>query len=362
MKRGRQAHTLQIHQQMLSNAKVMVKRRQPTTLFDGQLKSIVILARECYGDAIMLTPLIATLRQTYPEISISIVAFTQIIFDFFSADTNINAVYHAKRNLKRYLFEFFPKKFDVLFNPKNHPSTHFHIQSLIIRAKYKIGHRNTSHEALYNHLIDLGPGAHESTRNLALMGVINNSTQQPSRPYIPQMPVSPEIASFLEALPSESCTGINISAGTPGGHRTFEQWSELVRSFPEERFVIFSAPGDITEKRGLEKPHGNVLPSPSTQNLYEVWQIIKKLKLLVTPDTSLVHIAACSDTPLVALYRHNPADSKEFSPLSTLQEVIVSPTPSVIDIENEVVTAALGRMLASLPVNNVSPTRPLATS
>ena len=303
----------------------------------------------------MLTPLIATLRKTYPEASISIVAFTRIIFDFFNADANITAVYHAKRDLKRYLFEFFPKKFDVLFNPKNHPSTHFHIQSLIIRAKYKVSHRNTRHEALYNHLIDLGPGAHESTRNLALMGAISNSPQQHARPYIPQMPVSNEIATFIEALPTGSYTGINISAGTPGGHRTFDQWAELIRNFPEERFVIFSAPGEIAEKRKLEKPHGNVLPSPSTQNLYEVWQIVKKLKLLITPDTSLVHIAACSDTPLVALYRHNPADSKEFSPLSTLQEVIVSPTPSVIDIENEVVTTALGRMLASLPVSKTPP-------
>jgi len=336
---------------LFSNTKVMGKRRQPTPLFDGELKSVVILARECYGDAIMLTPLIATLRKKYPGISIYIVAFTRIIFDFFSADTNVTAVYHAKRNLKRYLFEFFPHKFDLLFNPKNHLSTHFYLQSLIIRAKYKVGHRNTGHEELYNHLIDLGPGAHESTRNLALMGVIDNAPPQPCQPYIPHMPVSTAIASFLGGLQPASYIGINISAGTPGGHRTLEQWSELIRSFPEERFVIFSAPAEIDEKRELEDPHANVLPSPSTLNLYEVWLIIKKLKFLVTPDTSLVHIAACSNTPLVALYRHNPADSKEFSPLSTLQEVIVSPTPDVVDIENLVVKSALSMMLEKVLVH-----------
>ncbi len=329
----------------------MGRRRQSASLFDGKLRSVVILARECYGDAIMLTPLIAALRKKYPELSIYIIAFTRIIFDFFSADSNVTAVYHAKRDLKRYLFKFFPHKYDLLFNPKNHPSTHFYIQSLIIRAKYKVSHRNTGHETLYNHLIDLGPGVHESTRNLALMGVIDNAPQQPCPPYIPKMPVSTEITSFLETLPPASYIGINISAGTPGGHRTFEQWSELIRSFPEERFVIFSAPGEIVEKRKLEKPYNNVLPSPSTLNLYEVWLIVEKLKFLVTPDTSLVHIAACSDTPLVALYRQNPADSKEFSPLSTQQEVIVSPTPDVIDIENHVVKRGLSRMLERVPVH-----------
>ena len=68
----------------------MGKRRKPATLYHGQPKSIVILARERYGDAIMLTPLIATLRQTYPEVSISIVAFSRIIF-VFSTPTPISA-------------------------------------------------------------------------------------------------------------------------------------------------------------------------------------------------------------------------------------------------------------------------------
>jgi hypothetical protein len=45
------------------------------------------------------------------------------------------------------------------------------------------------------------------------------------------------------------------------------------------------------------------------------------------------------------MYRHNPADSKAFAPLSTLQEVIISPTPDVVDIGNPAVTEALRRML-----------------
>jgi hypothetical protein len=40
-----------------------------------------------------------------------------------------------------------------------------------------------------------------------------------------------------------------------------------------------------------------------------------------------------------------------FAPLSRQQEVIVSPTPDVIDIENSAVTKALSRMLEKLPMN-----------
>jgi ADP-heptose:LPS heptosyltransferase len=319
--------------------------------FRGPLDSVVILARECYGDAIMLTPLFSALRKKYPETKIYVIAFTRIIFDFFSADTNVTAVYHAKRDLKRYLFKFFTKRYDVLFNSKDHRSTHFLLQSRLVRARYKVGFRNNGNEELFDHLLDLPAGTHESQRNLALLNAIEGEMPPSVRPYIPEMPVSKEVTQLLGALPQGSYVGINISVGTPGGHRTIEQWSELIRSFPEERFVIFSAPKELDEKMRLEAPHDNVLPTPSTKNLYEVWMIVRKLRILVTPDTSLVHIAACSDTPLVALYRHNAADSRMFAPLSRQQEVIVSPTPDVIDIENSAVTKALSRMLEKLPMN-----------
>jgi heptosyltransferase III len=340
---GTEANLPRFTRFFLLHTRALGQRKKPITIFDGELKSIVILARECYGDAIMQTPLIATLREEYPGISIYIVAFTRIIFDFFSADTNVTAVYLAKRDLKRYFFEFLPKKFDVLFNPKNHPSTNFYIQSLIIRAKYKVGHRNTKHEALYDYLIDLKPGTHESTSNLALMDAINNRPQHPCRPYVPQMPVSNEIAFFLETLPSASYTGINISAGHIKRQRTIDQWSEFIRNVPDETFIILSSPGDLEKKKILEQ-HTNTLESPSTRNIFEVGEIVKKLKLLITPDTSLVHIASCYDTPIIALYSNILINRRQFAPLSVRQMVIVSKTTDIIDIENEIITSALHSM------------------
>ncbi len=327
---------------------------RPAAKFKGPLRSVVILARECFGDAIMLTPLIAALKRDHPEASIYVVAFRQVIFDFFRQDRNVAGVYHAKRDLKRYLLEFWPRKYDVLFNSKDHRSTSFLLQSRLIRAGYKVGYRNNGGEQLFDCLLDMPAGTHESRRNLALLKAIDGEMPGTPRPYIPEMPVSNEVSALLDSMPQDAYIGINISVGTPGGHRALEQWSELIRSFPDERFVIFSSPGDLEEKRKLEAPHPNVLETPSTRNMYEVWKIVDRLKFLVTPDTSLVHVAACSDRPLVALYRFNPADSRLFAPLSTRQEVIVSPTEDVVDIGNEMVTLAVRKLLEEicLPVNS----------
>lgn len=325
-----------------------MKKRQTADCTACRPESIVLLARERYGDVILMTPLIKNLRMAYPEVSIYIVAFTRPIFEFFSSDANITETFHAKRNLFRYASKLLPKKFDLLFNPKNHPSRNFYLQSRVIRAKYKIGHRNTNHDELYDFLIDCAPGTHETLRNLSLLEALGNTPAKDCRPYIPEMPLSGEAASFLDNLRTGHYTGINISAGATGGYRTFEQWSELINKFPEERFVIFSSGADLGKKRAIENAHANILPSPATKNLYEVFRMFEKLKLLVTPDTSLVHVASCSDTPVLALYRHNPADSIEFSPLSTFQEVLVSPTAEVSDIANDLVSQAFGRMLEAL--------------
>jgi len=318
------------------------------TAFKGPLNSIVILARERYGDAIMQTPLIAALKERYPSASIYMVAFTRIIYDFFKADSNITAVYHAKREFRKYFLEFLPRKYDLFFNPKGHPSTNFGIQARIISARYKVGHRHNGNEKIYDYLLDLPADLHESERNLSLLKALDSGPLPHCRPYIPEMPLSAEVSALIKSLPHKTHIGINLSTGSPGGNRSFEQWSDLINSFPNERFVIFSSPADIGKKKELEAAHLNVLPTPSTENLYEVLQILQRLKLLVTPDTSLIHLAACCDAPLVALYRYQPLESKVFSPMTTLHEVIGSKTLEVMDIENEKVSAAVERMLVRL--------------
>jgi heptosyltransferase-3 len=347
--KSKKKKTQPFRQRFAKTLQFISKRRITQRLPDKPLESIAILAKERFGDSIMLTPLIESLRREYPDLLIYIITFNQIIFDFFSTDTNVTAVYYTKKNITRYYRAIFSKKFDLLFNPKDHPSTNFLIQSMLIRARYKVGHLNTFHEGLYDHLISLDPNTHESTKNLALLNVISpQSHRKQCKPYLPPMPVSSDTAAFLNTLAPGKCLGINISAGHSGGHRTRQQWSDLIGSFPDETFVIFSAPQDFEEKRKLEQQHTNILQSPVTRNLDEVSRIVKRLKCLITPDTSLVHVASCSDTPLIGLYRNTLTDHNQFGPLSTLQEVIISQTPDVVDIDTKSVNDALRQMLKNL--------------
>ncbi|NTV93579.1 MAG: glycosyltransferase family 9 protein, partial [Chlorobiaceae bacterium] len=172
--------------------KLAAKRPSVQHIPDNPPESIVILAKERYGDCIMLTPLIGCLRKKYPALSIYILTFNQNIFDFFRTDSNITAVYNTKKNPVRYCREILSKEFTLLFNPKDHPSTNFLIQTALVRARRKISHYNIYHEGLYGELIRLDANTHESAKNLSLINLVEGSSELiECKPYIPVMAVSP---------------------------------------------------------------------------------------------------------------------------------------------------------------------------
>ena len=315
--------------------------------YTGPRDSVVLLAQEKYGDAILLTPLIALLKEKCPGTAIHVVTFSKATCLFFLSDRNIDRVYCTKGNPWRYYREILGKRFDLLFNTKDHPSTSFLMQSLIIRAGKKTGIDSPYHRGIYDYLVDVDFQTPVALKNCALLSILGTSFRpEECRPYIPEKSVSETVRSFLDSMEERTCIGINISAGGPTRYWTGENWQKLVEAFPDELFIVFSAPGDLPEKHRLELQCQNIVRSPATANLYEARLLVRKLRLLVTPDTALVHVASCSGTPVLGLYGMAPQDQSRFRPLLIKSIMVVSPTALVSDIKPETVIAGTRELLA----------------
>ena len=318
--------------------------------FAGVPKSIVILVSERYGDTILLTPLIKQLRKLFPDVVLHAITFRKSSFDFLQRDRNIDRVFYAKANYGTYVLEVLSRKYDILFNPKDSLSFNFLFQSYLIRARFKVAFRHEYHEGLYDCLLDLDYYHHVSVRNCFFLNIFSSCQDRslPCRPYVPPMKVSEEIQNFLRHMPASRYIGINISAGNGARYWNREKWIALMRSFVGETFIVFCAPKDLKQKAAMEAQCGNVLATPVTKNLYEVAMLVRNLKFLVTPDTSLVHVAACYNTPLVGLYRNRFDDRTRFQPLSDNYELVISPTLNIKDIAVGDVVSALYAMLKSV--------------
>ena len=324
----------------------IVTEKSGTKTFFGPLNSIAILAQEKLGDCVLLTPLIRNLHKRYPDLEIHIIAFSQASAAFFKNDPAVTAIHLAKKNPLQYLKGVRSARFDLLFNTKDHPSTHFLLQSVLIPARFKVGHANPFHKGLYDRLIDMDFHSHMALKNCSLLTVLGiDASTEDCRPSLPAMPVSNEIQQLLRQLDGLRPIGVNISAGQPNRYWTEEKWKTLIGSFPDERFVVLSAPDDTDAKQRLEKSCPNVIATPPTRNLYEASRITGTLRLLVTPDTSMVHVASGAGVPIVGLYREAAQDISRFGPYAVPYKLIVSDTGRVSDIKPDAVATAMRELL-----------------
>lgn len=159
------------------------------------------------------------------------------------------------------------------------------------------------------------------------------------------MPVSKQIRQFLDMTPMREYCGINISAGGTTRYWKEENWKNFINSFPNERFVVLSSPEDLEQKKRLDESCVNSIPSPATSNLYEAGLITGKLKILVTPDTAMIHVASTSNTPITGFYGKAHQDQSRFKPFMIDYKMIVSPTAFVRDIPLDEATGVFREFL-----------------
>ena len=68
----------------------------------------------------------------------------------------------------------------------------------------------------------------------------------------------------------------------------------------------------------------NVVMSYRTDTILAVAAIIDRLDLIITPDTSIAHIASAFDKPVVTIHENNKDSYELFAPISNLSRTVFS--------------------------------------
>ena len=300
--------------------------------FSGPLESVILFCQEKLGDAILFTPLIANLRKALPDCSITVLAFGIAAADFFSNDPNVTTVYNVKDKRHRLLRELKRRRFDLLYSPKDHLSFSAIFYARILRARIRVGVDHPLHRGFFNHLLRLEFHLPVIEKNCALLGYLGiDYTKEQCAPRLPPHPLSDDVRSFLDAASLNDAIGINLSAGEPDREWSLDKWSALIKAL-DRKVVIFSMPRRQADKRTLEAAFPQAIPTPGTATIFDAAAIIAVLDLLISPDTSLIHAAACVNTPVVGLYRADKDHYARFSPYLVPHRMIISPTFLVEDI------------------------------
>jgi heptosyltransferase-3 len=319
-------------------------------LEQNSIKSIAILAQERFGDLIALTPLLKHLRKAYPTAELVIIGVTDII-EFLKYDKNLNSVYNGKKIVSRLLGKLFKKKFDLIFNTKDHPSFTFLYLSRRIKARHRVGIDHPYHRGYFNHLIETENAQSAYEKNCLLLSYLNiKVVTKEIKPYLPSGPITREIQDFVNSFSEKKgVIGINLSASRRFKEWRVERWLQLL-NFIKQPVIVLAMPEHMEIKKIIEKANTHVIYSPQTKTIFDAGLIIRNLKLLISPDTSLIHVASCFNTPVIAFYRLKE-DLKRFSPLSEMCEVIIAPQHEINDIQPEQVYQSFKKIWTKLSKN-----------
>jgi ADP-heptose:LPS heptosyltransferase len=61
-----------------------------------------------------------------------------------------------------------------------------------------------------------------------------------------------------------------------------------------------------------------------TENIIETAEVIRKSDLVISPDTSVIHICSAFNIPVIGIYPDVKWNLEKFYPMSVFREVIVS--------------------------------------
>lgn len=310
-------------------------------------KSILIFMQEKLGDAILTTPLLSILKKNFPEIEIHLVIFHKAS-NIFNDDPNVYQVHNFKKDKIGTARKLKKMKFDILFNTKDHPSFTFIALGRYLNARYKVGIDHYFHKNHYHHLASVDFLAHTIKKNCSILPIFNiNPSEIELKPYVPPKKISQQAMQYAEQMPERKLIGINLSAGSKEKEWEVDEWRKFIEEVNED-FVVFAVGDQLGNKKILESEYECVIDSPDTQSINEAAAFVKKLKLLVTPSTGLLHVASCYDIGVVGLYRKDPSDHMRFAPFGVPFKKIIAKDHIVAKVTVSVVVEATQELLSEL--------------
>ena len=319
-----------------------------TTTFDiKNTRNILFFRYDRIGDMVITTPVFRELKREYPEINISVLA-SKVNQTVLHNNPYVDKVYiNYKNNLFRdlpTLLKLRNKKYDVCVEFDHSVIPHSIARLRIIKPKkiisvFKEGRYGVkgSEIELYDYFTEKSKGAHFQDiwlNTLSPFGITPKSkqydlfcTDQQKRKAV----------DFLLQFQKKIIIGINLEGAVKGKKITSDKLEEICHGIyhfnKDVQIILLSSPkiykNIVRLSQKMSLPY--VVPSYKTVSVLDVAALIQNLQLVITPDTSIVHIASAFNVPVVSIHENNNDSYRLFAPKSQYSKTVFSHSVKGID-------------------------------
>lgn len=313
-------------------------------------KTILVVQIGKIGDMILTTPLFTELKKLFPEAALKVLA-TNTNKDI---PLNHSAVDEVKIFRKNFLLNILLpdhalRKIDLWIDTKDCFSrtsamlekTSYPVHSLGFNFKNKI------FGVALNEYVN---GFHAVDINLSPLNYLKSEKIEAKIKPSFNIPVEVE-RKFNNYFQDKLNILINISAGNAGRYLENEKWISIINNINSIKFSSISLIGLKKDKKIIDDIINNLNYDNAkyieTGNILEVAEIVRRNDIVITPDTSIVHLCSAFNTPVVGLYPNVEWNLKKFGPLSDQNEMIISKDEnSIKDIKASEVVKSIRGLLA----------------
>jgi len=342
---------------LLRALRLFIKRGRPLPSgFDFNASKILFVRQDRIGDVLVSTPLFYALKRHYPD----------AIVDFLLSSNNHAVLTHEPFVRKRWVYRksianavslirsIRREKYDFVIDLMDNPSTTSTVICALAGGRWNVG---LSKENEYAYDIAVPLMSRKDTHivdRLAMLLTVFGIKPEGEKLEIRYV-LSKESERFAgryfeeQGLEGRFVIGLNVS---PGSGVRF--WSvanfqlliaRLLEELPSLPILILYHPADRIQAEEIAKPFDGVLLSPATHSFDEFAAVVKLLGMLVTPDTSAVHLAAAFHIPAVVLYVQSNKELRIWEPYGSVCETLVTDVDDLRTIPPDNVFDAIGRLM-----------------
>ena len=314
--------------------------KKPNDFDIHKAKSVLFLRYDRIGDMVITTPVFRELKLTYPRIKITVLASTANQDVLINNPYVDNIITNHKNNLLSdlsSLLKLRKQKFDVCIEFDHSVIPHAIIRLKVIKPKKVISVKKDgrygvdgSELLLYDFYTEKLKGQHFRDIWLATLKPFGVKPKSNVYDLFITDTQQKQAQNFIKQYSSKFLVGINLEGAVKGKKIKFSELWQICQGLHKAnnniQVIILTTPGNLQSiyEKVTEGSLDYVVTSYKTDTILDAAALISQLDLIITPDTSIVHIASAFNKPIVTIHENNQDSYQLFSPVSTISKTVFS--------------------------------------
>lgn len=335
----------------------LVRRQAPAPSAIQLSKARILLIRQDrIGDVLVSTPFVSALSRRLPACTLDMLVSNNNVAAVEGVDGLRHAWIYTKnivesirliRNIRR-------ERYDVAVDLMDNPSATSTVFVLLSGARWTMG-LDKANAFAYDIRVPLlsRKDVHIVDRIAELLRPfgIDPSKEDLRIRFSVGAKHAEEARRLLGKTRAKRLIGLNISAGSEARYWGTDRFTELVRglhrAFPRSRVVLLSKPSDRLRAESIAAADASYATAISSSSFGVFAALARECSLLITPDTSAIHLAAAYKVPCIGLFIQTDPALRIWAPYRSPHRSLTSKIDSLSPITPESVIAAARELMTS---------------